>query len=261
MGILTELSKKGMEVIKSDRFYRGFCNTSNGIVTSIFEDKCETGIYFLRLKDSNGKDNIIPCLDSTTYIVSGTEYEGKINSINEAEQLAKEGKIYSFKNYDLYAEYYNFNNNEELECCFKYGYSSRSRKYIEAVMKNIGLINYMDTSNGLGGKDGEPSKFDMVCKYSLYANANTEIGKIQSDLWIAQTCYSISVDDFAVIKMYFSRKPSVKDVEAAFQIRRFEKEPIEIFKCWECGNTTNWLDIEGSIERKLDMIKEEYCGC
>lgn len=231
-----------------------------GIITLVVsqnKSKCEDGIYFL----GNVKGRIFPCNDQKIFITSGTEYDGKIKTKEEADRLANEGKIFSFKSSELYSEYYDFQSNQNLECCFKYGYSPRSRKYIETIMSEIGLINYTDASNGSMCEDGNPTDFDVVCKYNLFMNAETKIGMLESNLWIAQTCYQIETDDFAVIKMYFNHNPSDAELRTAFTVRKFELNPIEVFTCYECGRLTNWLELQGDINQKYDMAVEKYCGC
>lgn len=257
MSIMEELKNRNINVIKTDRLYKGYYNTPKGIVVSNMKSKCTYGIYLLE----NDKGIIFPANDQIIYVLSGTEYDGKIKTKEEAERLVEEGKIFSFVSSELYAEYYDFKNNKELESCFKYGYSSRSRKYIESVMSNIGLLSYTDASNGSMREEGEPTPFEVVCTYDSFFNADTEIGKISSDLWIAQTCYRISIDDFAVIKMYFGHNPSWNELKTAFTVREFESKPIEVFECWECGHMVNWLELDGDINRKYEMAKERYCGC
>ena len=258
MGIVSELKNRGIEVSKTDSFYRGYYTTKKGVSVSRREHECEKGIYFLETE----KGKIFPCNNQVIYILSGTEYEGIVKTKEEAEELAREGKIYSLISSELYSEYYEFQADRDLESCFKYGYSYRSRTYIESVMKNIGLMQYTDASNGSGCEEGKPTKFDIVRIYSLFVNSeDTEVGKLDQKLWIAQTCHQIAIDDYAVIKMYFNHMPSESDIRTSFAIRKFERNPIEVFKCWECGHLVHWLELDGDISKKYEMAEECYCGC
>lgn len=257
MSIISELKNRGINVFRTDQFFKGIYNTPKGIVVTRNKSKCENGIYFLE----NDAGKTFPCNNQTIYVLSGTGYKQKVTTKEEAEQLVNEGKIFSFKGLDLYSEYYNFQNDKDLECCCKYGYSTKSREYIEAVMKEIGLNYYTDTSNGSMCEEGDPTVFDIDCIYNLYFNAQTEVGQLHADLWIAQTCYRTEIDDFAVIKMYFNHKPSESDLRKAFVIRKFEHHPIEVFTCWECNHMVNWLELDGDIEEKYNMAQECYCGC
>lgn len=254
--IIEELKNRSIEIIKTDDFFIGYYTTEVGVAVSRKEEKCESGIYFL--KDRNGRP--FPCNNDTIYVASGTEYAGKVKSNAEAEQLAKDGKIYSFKSSDLYTEYYDFEHNKELECVFKYGYSLRSRKYIETLMEKIGLKYYTDVSNGSGKPEGEPTNFNNPKTVKIYSNSETLIEKINEE-WLAETEFWFAPDDFAEIKMHFNHEPSTEDLKTAFSIRKFEQRPLEIFKCRSCGRLVNWLDIDGNITEKQQYAEERYCGC
>lgn len=178
------------------------------------------------------------------YVTSGTEYQNKDISGDELRILAANGKIFSFKSSDLYAEYYHFNEDEDLECCFKYRYSARSRRYLEAIMRNIGLLYYTEMENSSGLSEGRPEGIELIKKYEEF-----EICK-SGDKWIAQTGDQISYDDFSMIKFYFDHMPTIKEVKTSMEIREFEKNPVEVYYDYS-GNPRNWLDLEGSIKEKM----------
>lgn len=256
MSIIETLKSKGIEVIKTDDLYVGYTNTEAGYVRT--KDDPQNSVNFLRLSTSQ---RAIPCNSGKCYVSSGTEYQDKIKTVKEAESLAEQGKIYSFKAFDLYAEYYDFDNEKELESFFFHKYSTRTRRYIEGVMHNTGLIRYTDASNGSGDIDGVPTEFDVLDSFDLGID-RVEIGKLETGEWLAQTCHQIEIDDFEVIKMYFINKPSAKTVKTAFAIRNFEvSQSREVFKCWECGKLTNWLDTPGDFAEKLNHLHDRYCGC
>lgn len=125
-------------------------------------------------------------------------------------------------------------------------------------MQNIGLVNYTGDVNSCGGKDGEPTKFNVIDRYCLFMDADTEVGKTEDSQWIAQTICLMD-DDFAVIKMYFDHKPTARDLETAFAVRNFERRPVEVFRCWECGHLTHWLEFPGAIEMKIAAARERCC--
>jgi hypothetical protein len=263
MSILEELKRRNVEIIKTDSKFRGIYETSYGdIILSCSGDSdlhCKEAIYFLARKDGK-KGNVFPCLDMIVYIIDGTEYEGKVKTLKEAEQLAQEGKIYSFDSADLYAEYYDFKHNPNLGTVFKYGYTLKSRKYIEENMKNIGFLDYTDVVGSSGSKDRIPTKFDVVCEYDSSVCRKTQIGKLDDGRWIAQTFIQVDIDDEEVIKMYFDHQPSEHDLWIAFVIREYNTWPIENFVCEECGKAVNWLDIDGDIGTKYKRAKNRYCG-
>ena len=173
--------------------------------------------------------------------MTGTEFEGKEKDKNEIERLAEEGKIYSFKGSDLYEEYYNLADDEDLRCCFRYGYSARSRRYIESVMKEIGFTSYK--------YEDYYTNAETVATYQLYLNATTDIDKCGSE-WIAQTAIYYE-DNFNVIKMYFDHIPSEKEVKAAFDIIYFGEHPKEVFKCSVCGKLSHWLSLKKLHLKKI----------
>lgn len=248
MSILAELQKRGIEVSKTDIFRRGYYTTPKGVAISKKMKKCEKGIYLLKL--SNGKT--IPCGTGKVYFVKGTEYENANLSLEEADKLVEEGKLFGFKMRDLYKEYYDFKNDPELECCCNYGYSCASRKYIESVMNEIGMIDFIEADNYRDGKDGEMLEFDVIRTYRDIV----EIGKLDENTWVAQTTYQFGLDDLGIIKMCFNHMPTDDELRAAFTIRNFTSEPIEVYKKI-CNDTwVNWLDFDGDITEKYIRMKE-----
>lgn len=255
LGIIKELKKRNIDVVKSDQFLRGYYTTKAGIVISNQKDKCEQGIYFLQ----NGQGNMFPINENPIYITTNTDYN-ESTSKEDLKKAASQGEIYAFKGADLYIEYYELYNDKNMECCLKYGYSYRSRKYIESVMMDIGLIEYSISNHEKEPSERTPTNFESICKYGIFENADTYIRQINNQ-WIAQTCFSESLNGFTVVKMYFDHKPRYKEVRMAFDIREFEENPIEIFNCSKCGRLTNWLDSDGYIFDKYNMAKDKYCGC
>ncbi|WP_290770695.1 hypothetical protein, partial [Anaerofustis sp.] len=127
-------------------------------------------------------------------------------------------------------------------------------------MSDIGLIEYITSNDEDEISEATLTNFDSVCKYCTFPNAYTYVGQIGGQ-WLAQTCYKTTIDDFAVIKMFFNHKPTYKEVRIAFDIRDFEQKPIEVFKCSKCKQLTNWLDFDGYIHDKYNMAEDKYCGC
>lgn len=258
MSIIETLKNKGIEIVTNGMFI-GYERTDAGLNVTRNAEKVEKKVDYL--KPSTGRF-VFPCNDDIVYITTGTEYEGKVKSKEETRKLAEQGLIYSFKSSDLYAEYYNFAEEKELECFFRHGYSTKTRKYIEKVMDEIGLTRYTDDQNGSSTPEGTPETFDVIESVHVACNATTEIGKL-NDQWFAQTCYSVDLDDFGVIKMYFSKKPTAKSIRKALAVRDFEHrfEHTEVFTCWECGHLTHWTDTHGDITEKLTHLEDKYCGC
>lgn len=265
MSILSELEQRGIKIEKAKgaisdyAFYRGYRTTPQGAVAAV-ESRCDEGmkIYFLNL--ITDKETFLPVTDKKIYILYGTEYANKKLTEEEAEALGKEGKICAFKVGDLYAEYYHFSEDTELESIFRYGYSVRSRKYIAKIMQNIGLTSWTEAEDSYTG-DGKLERFDHSERFAIALNADTEIGKLGDRHWLAQTCIRAGIDTFTVVKQHFDHHPSVDQINTAFDIRRFEYNPKEVFTCWECGRMTHWLDVPGNLHDKLDRAEDNYCGC
>lgn len=183
-----------------------------------------------------------------------------------AVTLAKAG--ISTTGYGFYASYYSLSDDEAS--ILRYGCSARSREYIEATMKNIGLERITDVANCGGGADGELTTCKNIATYNFFMNVETTLGLLEDGTYVTQTCFQYIVDDFAVVKMYFSRKPSERDMEVAFVIRdvesyfsrpNFNGDDRETFVCYGCGNPVHWLNIPGGIKEKWSNLQERYCGC
>lgn len=246
MSIISKLNTLGVSITPTKSIFCGYKNTECGTTSYCDVDEYDKKVYFLELKKEGKRSFSLPCANIEINIQ---------NSVGEV--------IFTFKTYDLYAEYYNFNEDENLEYYFKYRYGKRTRKYIEAVMKNIGLVNYTDASNGSMSKEGDPTDFQVTNTYRVYGMAETEVGEIEDNMWIAQTTFRCDIDDFAVIKMYFNHKPTKKDIETAFAIR--ELDGFNGFKgipevCWdeECKHKINWLDISGNLKEKYEEAKRRH---
>lgn len=252
--VIEELKFRGATIEQTKSFFIGIHHTLAGDVPSNYKDVCKERVYYLKV---NGK--LIPTWDKVTFLINGTEYTGKVKSVEQAKQLAKEGKIYSYRCSDLYAEYYNFAKNKELASCFYYGYSVRSREYIKEVADSIGFIRYVDTEEGFG-YDSEILNFKPIEIYDILPNCMTYIGKVDNE-YVAQSTY-MDMDMSIVNKMFFNRMPTEDDVKIAFTILEFVQNPFnEVFYCCGCGRTIHWTNLKGDIIQKYKMSKDHYCGC
>lgn len=242
--IIQELEKYGKSVKESDYELRGYRNTEAGIV--VCRSNCDKRLFVLT--DENGKQ--FPCDHKIIYVTSGTEYEGKVKSIEEAESLAKEGKIFSFDSYDLYAEYYNFANDKELENCVVNNYSLRSKKYLKNVMKEIGLLKYSVECNGDILLNEDNSKSVNICSNSLC------VGKIE-DEWVAESGEG-GLSDYDVVRFTFNHEPTDYEMETTMTIYEFTIHPYEVIYSQEQGREINWLDIPGDLVEKYNKSKKYY---
>lgn len=253
--IIEALAKRGIAVQRSSQLFRGYNMSDKGpyLVRAGSRITPDNGIYFLENQDGR----VFPCIDQVVCVLSGTEYAGKVKNLEEARQLVREGKIYGFPASDLYAEYYNFEENPELESIFKYGYSVKSRKYIEDVMKEIGFLRYTATELGA---DGVPTRLDPATSEGSVWDEDGEIGRLDNEEWLVQRCVQFEADGYATIKMYFDHKPTAKEIEKAEAIREFEGGPEEVWYVWDERTDdqipVHWLDADGDICRKVQIMRE-----
>lgn len=210
---------------------------------------------FLEIRRGENPWKMIPRTnDRVIYFVG----DNLVSSTDEAKSLAKQGIIYKATTNEIYAAFFHFD--QEEQCKFRYGYGLKSRAYIESVMKEIGLKSIEEGVDSGGETSSLPENAEKI---SYFVNASTYIGKVDN-LWLVETYYQYEIDDFAITKMWFSRKPTMQDIGAAFAIERIEcklHNNKETFRCWECGRTTHWVDVEGDIIEKVRRFEDRYCGC
>ena len=140
----------------------------------------------------------------------------------------------------------------------------RSRNYLAAVRKDIGLIRHESGWDGM--------KFTKVDGYSIWMNltgsGEVDVGLTEDGQWVAEFSLRVGIDDYTIESYIFERKPSQEDVITAVLCDDIENHMWRIrwntsFRCWECGcKVDHWLDIAASsLETKFQNFKEHYCGC
>ena len=144
------------------------------------------------------------------------------------------------------------------------GMDARTRNYLLAVRKNIGLVEIKTGHDGVGfGREYSLSGWG-----NLTGSGGIECGKMPSGKWVAEYSFRTDIDDYVVYSVIFDRKPTwemvktakaIEKIELAFLLRR-----SPVFTCWECGRETHWLDVAAekrSISDLWEMRGERYCGC
>ena len=210
---------------------------------------------FLEIRRGENPWKMIPKTNDRVIYFIG---DNLVSSTDEAESLAKQGIIYKATANEIYAAFYNLDQEEQYK--FRYGYGLKSRAYIESVMKEIELESIEEGANSGGEASSLPENAEKI---SYFVNASTYIGKVDN-LWLVETHHRYEIDDFEIIKMWFSHKPTMQEIESAFAIERIEHKLYhsdETFRCWECGRTTHWTDAEGDIIEKVRKFEDKYCGC
>lgn len=165
---------------------------------------------------------------------------------------------------DFYMEYFNIT---ESEFILEYqGLDQRTYKYLETCKNNIGLTEYNGTDKNafdMWEYVKLENSFNLVDKGFL--KTEIEVGQIEG-FWCSQYTVQTAIDDYCVVKFFFTKKPSLNSIstaqllniiESEFQFKRIK--PIN--NCWECGLEYHWLDTEGNLSEKYDNLMEKYCGC
>lgn len=147
---------------------------------------------------------------------------------------------------------------EEEWCKIQYNYSLRTKRYLDEVAKDIGLINYSC------GEDEEKIENETTHTEPIFINAQTYLSKV-NETYVVQS-FVWAVDHEVVYTYTFNRKPDIETVKTAqdlekckeyFSLRKISEE----FCCLECGRNIHWLDIKGDFRKKYNNLKEKYCGC
>lgn len=156
----------------------------------------------------------------------------------------------------IYEEFFDWD--EETWSMQLNGYGLRTKKYFDAIKKDIGFEEIVH------GWDTE--EFETSSEYPYFGAIKTvEIGKTKENRWCAELGYQTAIDDYNEEKIYFNRKPSVADVKTLRKIEKIRMDirfriKKEIFRCYECGREIHWLDVEGGLDDKIFGLEERFCG-
>lgn len=222
-----------------------------------------------KYKDNNGKWITLPQSQDIIHFLCGEHHP---QDEETQKKMIENREILAVESVEIYKDYYNL---DEAAICRMLHYCSlRTWKYLQSTMQGIGLEKHTSAVDGSRGEEGKLLLSSTDNEYSIFANAETRIGKVNGK-WLVETCHQYSIDDFAIIKMWFSHKPTYSEIKTAFAIRSVEEklmnaswqphsenEDIEEFTCWECGRKIHWLDSSATgIQEKLNFWNEKYCGC
>jgi hypothetical protein len=221
---------------------------------------------FYNAKDVGGnliaKDKFIPNTERKLILSFGVEFTDEEKKlINEFDFDHEKTKIYKDKiaittGKEIHMAFYNMNEEEFMFKTTKM--DARTRKYLNAIKNNLG---YLDTIG-----DWEEETFVNSRIVNGYMNtSDVTIGKLKDNRYCSEYSIQTAIDDYCIVKHYWRKEPSIKDVsiiddisnlESDFHINRCEID----FNCWECGRKIHWLDIEGDFSKKYQFLKERYCG-
>lgn len=168
---------------------------------------------------------------------------------------------------DFYRAYYDLTDDDF--CKLENGYSLHTKQYLDDQRAKIGLSRYTVASNDSGDDAGKLETIPMVeFPLPVYLNADTRIGTLPDNTTVVETSYWYTVDDFAVIKIYFDHDPTTAEVLDAFAIkdaedyfRRAQEDDAEYFVCRTCEHRVQWTEVPGNVREKIDKLKARWCGC
>lgn len=149
-----------------------------------------------------------------------------------------------------------YNPSEEDLCYFENKYDVRTKKYLDAVAKDIHLVaTRYDINYDIKNDTTKPFKTNFV-------TAGANISEIDNH-------YYVQLFDWNGELMYtfeFSEYPNLNDFNTAYDIEML-KVDFHIgkysykFICRECGQEVHWLDGKGSFQEKINHLEDCYCGC
>jgi len=116
----------------------------------------------------------------------------------------------------------------------------RSRDYLLACVKNTGIV-----------------------EYHVEVDDDEIASRIENDpAWhVRSTQYEI--DGFAIYSCKFSGKHDVPTLEAIERLAGILKKRNPIIQCWECGQSSHWLDTRSDrgLNGYINNLEGNYCGC
>lgn len=131
----------------------------------------------------------------------------------------------------------------------------RTKQYLRAIANRLGLV---EIRSGYKVEDFEP-EFD--CRLPA---ATADVGHLPDGNWIAQYTVQTDIDDYTVVRFYYTCKPSRQAVATTYLLNRAQwlvlsRTTEGKYRCWECGHTVHWLDAPGDLGAKLVALEERCC--
>ena len=157
-------------------------------------------------------------------------------------------------------------------------YGKRTHRYLEACEENAGILDINTGKKEIKAqlrKDGiEFQKVGKIDIASLTVTNPPTIIDYEKDgeqRYAVEWTQRSGIDDYVVRSVIFNRYPKKKHLRTALAIEKGRKKlggkiPVK-FSCWECGQTTHWLDANGpggeslSLNERINQADRQYCGC
>ena len=139
--------------------------------------------------------------------------------------------------------------------------SKKCQDYLNKYKNKIGLIkisytdeNYLE-NNHLYKYIGELQENPMSKSYDIYEGNNT---------YVLVHMWTNGIDDYGFVSYYFNSEPDyssiIQELDAIQYIDnffRFNKEAE--FVCHTCGKTASFFDLSGSLQQKVQKVKNNTC--
>lgn len=233
-------------------------NAMSDIVKQLKEyyDLKERFKYLSFLKEETGELEFIPFSDDILYFTFGQDVlEDRI------DEEAEKGNVIKIKASELYKKYYGWDDEKRLEEYFmeEYGYDKRTKMYLDKFKNEMHYVGIEVGDEKWKLKNAEELDIMLLALYG-------ELGLTNEGLWCYQYSYLKDEDEFVYKKMLFTKKPDIEDIATAVKIEDLEFEFRSgfarlVFRCWECGTMTHWLDVPGDFFLKYHSMHRKECGC
>lgn len=153
---------------------------------------------------------------------------------------------------------YNPNVTDDEVFTLQNGYGLRTAAYFDKVKNEHGFLGWDVTDDS--------SEFGSSSEDKIQAGRKECRMYADGDKWTVYWADFCPPDDLTFQAMFFSRKPTVGDIEFMMAATDIEgdislRRIPETFVCWECGREVHWLDIEGGLREKAEGARDRYCGC
>lgn len=139
----------------------------------------------------------------------------------------------------------------------------RLKNYIGKIYSNLGIYEKKTVGDLTVTDQWELVSEEKLLSATMYSNGKVTIYRNKNDEEYAAIEFIFHVDDYWHTFWKSKHPLSQKDVALLRLLKKIAfkflfEEPI--FDCWECGaKGVHLLEIEGSLEEKLDKFESECC--
>lgn len=203
---------------------------------------------------------------------------GECSGMKEVRELARKKQAKIIAANQIYRAFYEMD--DEMFTRFAYGYSGRTKKYLDSVKQKLGMISYsMEEDDGVL----TDNMVDVYHWPPLQTPSSVTIGRVK-DQWLAEFEKQFALDGWLIVKIKFGNKPTeemflgaleVIEVETYFLEKKIPPSALadgkiaywdqcdykEHFICNGCGRSFHWTSGDGGITEKFNRLITSQCGC